>query len=362
MKLSYAKFSKCRPDRFYLNGMSGKVYLVSNKDMGLDVVAENADDSAQLTNWLNELGYNSSSVVTPSEVETVARMICQRFSFERPDLVWKSPEQLHSESLSLDPATIKFKASTLRDTTVFVDHREPKEIAAILTKTKLKVETTTLPEGDFRILCGKSHRQLVIERKRIDDLSQSIRGDAHHAHDQVETYYDLMRSSAAIGIEVKVVWILECYDQGKMTPYHALPEIKHMDGWVNYSLMISDQPSVWSFSPNHTAYLITKFVQGFIERELTYKVKVGDKRIDRKHEPLMAQSAPRSGGVSRAKDGLAGQLAALPGIPTNVARELAKTGKSFSEIVSMDIASLSQVKGVGSKRAAAIFATFNRDS
>ncbi|WMN81084.1 helix-hairpin-helix domain-containing protein (plasmid) [Vibrio parahaemolyticus] len=289
------------------------------------------------------------------------------FSFSDSSL-----EQLYNEALHLDVSSAPFKDSTYKDAIVLVDHREPAELFNKLSSTGIKnVHPTSLPDGDILVTSQSDpSRVLLIERKTLTDLYNNITSDNHHAHEQAERYYRSMVSNANEGIYMQVVWIVEGErkEQGQIrTLYNVLPQVKQMDGWLNYISAICCQQTIQTFNLNHTAYMVAKLIQGFVEQSLYYPVKVRNMRVDMSSTErkkmnkalIQSDSEPSHKGVISASDGLKGILAILPGINTKVAYELAMSGKSLAEIVNMTENELLEIKGIGNKTAKQIFKIFN---
>jgi ERCC4-type nuclease len=184
-------------------------------------------------------------------------------------------------------------------------------------------------------------------------------------HSQAERHADYVHDRAAQGVHTRVVWIIEGEDEGSRLLYNTLPQVKQTDGMVNYLVGVLGQHIIQSYSTNHTAYLIAKLTQGFLEQELYRPVKVGAVRIDRSKKERRLKSAilPHSAesyrGVLMAANGLAQMLSLMPGIKTNVAKEMAATGLSLAQIVNMSLEEISALKGVGPKSAKEIHDLFN---
>ena len=281
-------------------------------------------------------------------------------------------EALYNEALHLDVTSAPFKDSTLKDAVVLVDHREPSDLFARLSKTGIKdIQLSSLPAGDVLITSkSDSSRVLLIERKTITDLYNNITSDAKHAHEQAERYYRSVVNSASEGVHMQVIWIVECEKNtvGQIrTLYNVLPQVKQMDGWINYISGICGQQTIQTYNLNHTAYIIAKLIQGFIEQSLYYPVKVRNSRVDissserkKLNKALVQPSVDITDkGVISAADGLKGLLSLMPGINTRVAHALAMTGKSLAEITAMSEAELNEIRGIGSKTAKIIFQVFN---
>ncbi|MFQ3193092.1 MAG: ERCC4-type nuclease [Paraglaciecola sp.] len=278
----------------------------------------------------------------------------------------KTPKQLSEEAGGLDISTVGFLVSTIKNSYIKIDHREPKALQDLMQKCKIEdVQVVTLPLGDILIGSKDGKKELLIERKTITDLCQNIKSDDKHAHDQVEKSYSYKQQKAKEGVAVKIIWIIEGEDEGSRMLYNILPRIEQVDGWIGYCLAISDQYMVNTFNVNHTAYMAAKIGQCFLERKLTNPVKTdAGQRIDTAKQISLRKEVPldedTDRGVVSARSGVAQMLSFFPSIPMNVAKELANTGKSIKQITAMSNKELLDIKGVGDKRASDIFNDFNQ--
>lgn len=265
----------------------------------------------------------------------------------------------------------KINVSTLKNTTILIDHREPDAILHALKEGGFNAFKTALPDGDFFVLDDASspemaQRAFLVERKTVSDLRQGIISEDKHCHDQAERYEDLRQAWAKEGRELKVFWFVESEKEGSLTLYNALDKTEQMDGWVSYLMSILNQPVVQTYSTNHTAYLLAKFTQGFVQQALPFPVKIGTRRVDKaKKDRINAKqsiSFTTSSGernAIRSDDGVRGMLINLPHINTRVAKVLADTGMSFKEIVSLDVSQLASFEGIGQVSAERIYHAFN---
>ena len=272
----------------------------------------------------------------------------------------------YSESLNLDCAKTPFKASSVKKIKVTVDHREPEELLNELSKSKLNVESGHLEHGDVLIEHEDfPNRSLLIERKRVDDLRQSIVGEERRAHKQAEAYYELQQKASENDGEMRVIWI--CEGQEGRTSYHdSLESLQQVIGWTSYMVAINQFQMLESYSTTMTAYQILKFAQGFFEMELPNPVKIGSTRIDKrgvernKITKRLAYKENRDHGVVNSGNSLAALLGNLPHSNTKIGTSLAETGKSFSEIAAMNVEQLMEVDGIGAVKAKQLFDVFNR--
>lgn len=275
----------------------------------------------------------------------------------------KTNMTLAKETMAQDPSTCKFKAPTRKNGFIIVDGREPKELFDKINKLGIDtIQHAHLELGDILIGDTRTKDVLLIERKVITDLSASIK--SNHGHDQAERYFDKQQEMAALGYRMQVMWIVEGQDGGARMLYNGLPSAFHVDGWVSYIATIVGQQTVQSYNMDHTAYLVGKFAQGFIEKELFRKVHSGNPLINRKHEHtvIVPTSETSDHGVTRASNGLDALLSYIPSIKRNVATELAKLGKDYAEIMQMSVKELLDVKGVGKQSAQEIYNDFHTES
>lgn len=272
-----------------------------------------------------------------------------------------SGRDLFFESQRLDPRTIQFVNDDVLENLQFIIDRprEPEELVECLRRSHIPSDNIieTVQEFDIRVVSMDCLDELIIERKRVDDFNKSIKSG--HLHDQVERYYDYMMRKNEAGINVRVLWIIEGIPSKRILPNEILDGLPQLDGWMNYQMMISDQFFHYTYSTNHTAYSVLKMAQGFFERELKFKTKSGLANRIKLQKAELNTKGKNDSGVYRAGINLKSQLMFIDGVPTNVAEELSKTGKSFAQIVQMSKEELLEIKGVGKKLADRIYNAFN---
>lgn len=364
-------FTKCNPHRIYFNNIaektfihivSGKLVVRSEKESLVSVVHEHFLKNNIDISSIGDINRVYEMIKSIPEIDGQKSKARRSFANKYDGLTNnKDISDLWSETSEQDLSTIKFKASTIKNGYILVDHREPLSLQTMMYNCQIdSVDVAQLPLGDIVVGFKDQSCELIIERKRIKDANYGITNENHHAHDQIERYYQYVQEKAEQGIHVKVIWIFENEDE--RTLYNSLNLAKQVDGWVNLSIAISDQYIATSFNLVHTAYLVTKFAQGFLERKLTYPVKVNGQRID-KEKPHKLRKAivvdKEDRGILRASASIAATLALMPGIPTNIAKELASTNMSINQITSMTFEQIKAIKGVGDKRANEIFSMFN---
>jgi len=278
-----------------------------------------------------------------------------------PEYRTRSLSALSREAGAYDITKAKILKKTLKNLLVELDHREPHAIADILRTAGVRVEIVSLQEGDVRIThLEDDSREMLFERKVTTDLGASIMSDNKHAHDQVERYSLYREHRQSEGCYVGVYWLHESQQSGEMSPYNALPSTQGMDGWLSYVQSVNGQHVVNSFNTHHTACLIFKHMQCFFEQELRIKQTIGltGKRVDRTKEERVHIHEQMSGGdhgVTRPQHGVAGMLAALPGISSKVGKALSATGKNMAEICQMSVNEMIVLDGIGEKTAIHVY-------
>jgi ERCC4-type nuclease len=280
----------------------------------------------------------------------------------------KTPLDLINESNQLDLETAPFRDSSLSDLSVIISSNEPRLLYDKFMLTKLQnVSYAKLDIGDIIITSKSTGDTLLIERKIIQDLNQSVMVGAH-SHDQSERMFDAVNTLKYEGKRARAIWMIEAQDDGKHLLDSSLEKIQQISGLFAYFDLINDQSVYQTWSMNHTVYLACKFAQAFFEQKLFYKVKSNPSPfIHRsKKERLAAKaidpvSVTRDSGVTtHTSNDLYQMLSYIPSINIGVAKELAGTGKSFAEITQMSQKELEAIKGVGKKTAELIFSSFNK--
>ena len=359
--------------RFYANNGSGAYIEKKGGNLGALVVSGGTRLDQELVNQtllaenivLSEVGLTELNALMEAKGliagSRASRQRTTSASRTRFGLDLRSNEDMHTETMYQDISSCKFKASTTKNGFILVDHREPNGLFNLINNINISnIQQAQLELGDIIIGDSRNQDMLLIERKTVTDLNASIKNN--HAHDQAERYYDRQRELEKLGIRMQVIWIVEGEAEGKRMLYNGLEKCVQMDGWVNYISTIVNQQTIQSFNANHTAYLIAKLAQGFLEKELYYKVKSGSPLVNRIHDHSVLNTSKMEDndhGVTRASNGLAAMLSYIPAIKSNVANELATLGKTFAEVTQMSVDELSKVKGVGKLSAQKIYDDFN---
>lgn len=360
--------------RFYLNGIGVKT-SVGIRHGKVNVSSSNKVIEAPLKSMI-ESHLNGSMTIaslekvlvslSDAEVKREVGLSCHSgrkvniddidlFASVGSHLEEKPQHPLFSHAETLAPSTIKFRSRDTADNIqIIVDHREPEGLVSALRESCIPPENIIVgsQDMDVRIVSMDSLDELIIERKTVADLNQSVQ--SNHAHDQSERYYDYMLEKAEAGVHVRILWIIEGDPVTGTLPNQALNGLPQLDGWNNYMMMINDQFFHYTYCTRHTAYSIIKMAQGFFERTLAQRVSVG------KTARIKAQRREtRDSGATRSGMNLKSQLMFLDGMTTNVADELSKLGKSFREILAMNKQELLEIKGVGATRANRLLDAFN---
>ena len=268
----------------------------------------------------------------------------------------KSMATLLRESSLLDIGSAPFRNDSIKNLKIVVSSNEPPALFDLLCKSKIPdVQRTHLEVADIFIVDKRTGDALMIERKTITDLYQSVTQQAH-AHDQCERMSVFVNNFRKDGKRARAAWIVESLPTGPHLMYESLDLIQSVDGLINYFDMINDQSVYQSFSMNHTAYLIAKLAQGFFEQKLYYSVKTSNPLVNRSKKERLASkdetSIPtdKDSGVTRhSSSDLQDMLSYLPGINKTGAANLAATGLSFVEIMNLSKQELSEIKGIGPK-------------
>ncbi|CAH7340990.1 ERCC4 domain-containing protein [Vibrio chagasii] len=355
----------------FLESSGIDLFTIGLRELGRELEVKGLISGGRQRGFQSSPVYNSShgdsSSVSYGNFGRTKKSHPAKFSFAN-----KSPESLYMEADHLDPSSAPFKDSARGRIAIAVDHREPNELVRGIQGIGLNTTIMSLDAGDILISdMGDSSRLLLIERKTLTDLYTNITGDKHHAHHQAERYFDMMVAYAREGVSLQVIWLIEGERTGAGEVrglYNLLPEVKQVDGWLNYLVAICGQYVLPTMNTNHSCYMVAKLAQGWQAKSLHYPVKVGNVRIDKSRAERAAMTGefqapvtaePEHRGVIRADDGLIGMLNILPCINKKIAKNLAETGKSFVEIASMTVDELKAIDGVGEKTAKNIRQVFD---
>lgn len=254
-----------------------------------------------------------------------------------------------------------FKKSTLRSAKLYIDSREPECVLDAFKHSPLDVERAGLPIGDFKVTDTTTGDTLIFERKTISDLYSST--ISTHLHSQAERLYSWQHTLD--GVRGRVVWIIEAEQGGSRVLYNALPLSKQVDGLINYFVGVLGQFVVQSYNVKHTAYLIHKIAQGFLEQQLPYPVKsdngarIDALKRDRAIESTVSEPSKAHGVSIPGRDTLQRALMTIPGVNTAIADALAASNLPLTEILMLTEDKLIEFKGVGKKTAAIIAQEFS---
>lgn len=341
-------FTKTSPQRIYITGVGEKTYVTVSRNGTLKVDSASRDKaqivaavSDHIKRYLPDL---------PSSAATLFEALKGIPDVSVSDAPEEPMARVNNVVGSLKMENIRYKADTLERVHLSVDHREPEELKqrlAVLPLPNFSVET--LPLGDIRAVCENTGAELIIERKTTADLRVSITKRDRRAHSQTERLHTYQQERAAEGVLVKVIWIVE----GPAGIYGVLPNTNQMAGWVNYQCAISEQYIVESFSTEMTAYLTAKFIQGFFERELTIKIRIGGKEIRHTSDAPTSPSLLKDRGVTHAHD-FQNFLMYMPGVSRKNVEAIAAKAQSLSGLVNLSEDELIELPGVGPKTAKTI--------
>lgn len=366
MKCSF--FSKTRNPRIYLTGVGEKTYVELKPNGKISVSTSSTVDKKQIIEDVKKhLDTHLLMIpITPALLLSAMKALPELPGYQSGNgFASFQPKPKVNDNVGArrikGPLTLEslpMKTSTSQNIRLSVDHREPELLKTLIGQLPIdSISVDALLIGDVHAVCKKTGAELIIERKSLPDFSVSIRSDEHRAHSQVERLYAYKKGKEAQGTPVKIIWIAE----GEDGLYSVLPKTNQMAGWVSYQCAISDQYIVESFSMEHTAYLVGKFIQGFFERELFKKVRVGGKRIDSK-KPLKTESLnhaePAERGVSYAQN-LRNFLIYIPGLNRKSADALVNAGLSLKDITALSVKDLQAINGIGKASAEKVFNFIN---
>lgn len=342
-------FTKTSPQRIYLNGIGEKTFVTVSRNGTLRVDSASPDKAQIITTVSEHIKKHLPQL--PLSATTLFDVLKGIPEITMNNGATEAATPRVSEVVgSLKMENIRYKADTLDRVHLSVDHREPEELKERLGSLPLpKFSVETLPLGDIRAVCENTGAELIIERKTTADLRVSITKSDRRAHSQTERLHTYQQEKAAEGILVKVIWIIE----GPAGVYGVLPNTNQMAGWVNYQCAISEQYIVESFSTEMTAYLAAKFIQGFFERELTIKIRIGGKEIGHSSDAPTSPSLLKDRGVTHAHD-FQSFLMYMPGVSRKNAEAIAEKAKNLVGLVNLSEEELIALPGVGPKTAQTI--------
>jgi ERCC4-type nuclease len=252
-----------------------------------------------------------------------------------------SPAQRYAEAEQLQLGTVKFLHGN-KHYLITVDTREPTQLAEILATSNMKIQSEALTVGDIRISHTDNSDELIIERKTISDLYNSI--ISNHAHRQAEALFEYQNHRASLGHRTQIFWLIEGEEQGARTLYNAFDKIVQTDGVINYFSAILGQGVLQTFNMQHTCYLAIKLAQGFHEQELVYKV-------NEKARKTTPTPSPNYHGVRGDKNLLLKMLMAIPSIKEPVAHQIIAKGHKMADVFQYTKSQWLSFDGVGTTTA-----------
>lgn len=277
----------------------------------------------------------------------------------------RPPNYIDDDTYSVSIASAPFKASTVSNSSILIDTREPDVLFKKLAEGRIRVEKTYLEVGDILLKNSLTSDHLVVERKTVSDLYAAITGSDKRAHVQAEKLFDYKQRFAKDGIRVQIIWIIEGEQNGRRMLYNVLPKSNQIDGFINYLVAILDQHVVQSYNIHHLSYLLNKFLQGFFERELYYPVRSDSgEQIDRtKAQRIVTPDKPVDtqyhGTSMPGRNSLFHVLTSFKNIDSRIANSLIESGLTLREILALKKNELIKFNGVGKILAEKIEAEFN---
>ncbi|MEM2579118.1 MAG: ERCC4 domain-containing protein [Desulfurococcaceae archaeon] len=210
------------------------------------------------------------------------------------------------------------------------DSKNP-EFRVELTKRGLKVSIQSLPAGDFLLLAKEDLRPLLIERKSVDDLLNSIRDN--RLWDQSKLLKEACELDGYQPVIVLEGWlgVVE-----RRSGWRIQSVLRAIDSIVlDYGIPIINTPS-----KNATIeWLAAKAKSlGRVEEKKAFRMRVEKKPMEIRERILYVA------------EGLAG--------PT-LARKLLEYFGTLKSIANASMLDLMKVEGIGEKRASEIYAIFN---
>ncbi len=209
-------------------------------------------------------------------------------------------------------------------TKLVVDHREPREMVERLrTVRNLEVEVAQLEIGDYVATNHDNDRTVMVERKTVNDLVQSIVGDDKRFFHQA--------TALAAGNAISLFLIEgDPYRQDRLS-------IRNIDGALSYLMVVKRLPVLFSRSLPHSAALIAKVV-----RHGLYGLGYPDPGGSR-------SNAPQDPRVASAY-----LLTSIPGVSATIAARLVAAFGSVAGVCAASEADLRTINGIGAKVAANI--------
>jgi hypothetical protein len=285
----------------------------------------------------------------------------------------KSPTALDAETYEFELARAPFKPASIKNTQIIVDTREPESVYAKMREGRLAVASRGLDVGDIKIVNHLSRDHVIIERKTISDLYSSVISDDCRFHRQAERLESYRLEQAAQGVRVLIVWMVEGSERGTRMLYNTLPEVRQMDGVVNYLTAILDHKVISVYNLHHLASMTMKIAQGFFERELFYpaRAKRGGDRVDLTkaerntphssfaHDNTAGHGTQIPGIKLPPRERLVHILTGFPSINIRVAKALVESGLVLKDIINLSAADLIKFDGVGKILAEKIVQEFN---
>jgi len=308
------------------------------------------------------------NLVKPKFKSNIKKEITDTNLDNQENYTYKNDEQIELEANNLCIEKTPFRNETRLNTFIQVDDREPIALFETLQKNGLSISKTRLIDGSVVIKSKQdNNKKLVIVRMTASELRAAIMGKEKRAYLKAEKYYKSIQEYQNEGGLMQVVWLIESdmKNGNKQNLLNSMETLEDFSSWYNYISVICNQQLIETFNITHTAFLISTLTQGFTEQELYFPIKVGKRRIDRtakERKKLKKKIKVINTPNGSIGDDLVSLLSLIPGINSNIAIALAKTGKTFSQITNLSQEELQYIPGIGPKNSIVIFCTFNQSA
>lgn len=217
---------------------------------------------------------------------------------------------------------------------VVIDSREDAanpEFKIVLSAEGIKIAIRELPAGDFLLLAPPGGRSILVERKTVDDLANSIRDG------RIWEQINLLRESADRDGHIPLVLVEGCLDKlEKFRGWRVQSVLRVLDTiTVDYGIPVLNSPSKeatikWIAAKSRSL--------GRTEEKRVVRMRVEKKPMSLNERILFVV------------EGVAGPV---------LARRLLARFKTIKSIANASVYELMSVEGIGEVRAQEIYAIFN---
>lgn len=201
--------------------------------------------------------------------------------------------------------------------TIFADAREqPTQIPTLLRELGLDVQIANLETGSYVLSAD-----VVIERKTASEFVEAVQEGRH------------VNQAGKMGLNFKrVIWLIE----GNIFSVRSQIHPDALDGALSYLTIVMGQTVCWYGAPRRAAGLIQRMAKLLMD--------------DPAHTPAMRKGKVPAG-VGQALFTIEG----LNGCGPVAARKLLEHFRSVHGVMTAEVEQLCQVKGIGPKKAQAIY-------